>query len=93
VCWLLNIQEWYESEFVKKFHLDIKLLTHLKLNQNLISVVHFGIRCVAGYCNDGWGQFLAFVFGAAKTGCGRCHGQALAHPKFPSHKNAEPLMS
>lgn len=68
VCWLLNIQEWYEPEYVKTFHLDIKLLTHLKLNQNLLSIVHFGIRCVARYCNDGWGQLLAFVFGAAKRG-------------------------
>lgn len=44
------------------------MLTHLKLNQNLISIVHFGIKCIACSCNDGLGQLLAFGFGTAKRG-------------------------
>lgn len=68
LCWLLNIQDWYEFECVKIFHLEIRLLTHLKLNQNLISIVLLGIRCVAHYCNDGWRQLLVFRFEAAQGG-------------------------
>lgn len=44
------------------------MLTHLNLNQNFISIVHFGIKCVAHYCSDGWRQLLAFGFRAAKRG-------------------------
>lgn len=32
--------------YVKDFHLEIKLLNRLKLNKNLISIAHFGIRCI-----------------------------------------------
>jgi len=68
VFWLVNIHEWYEFEYINTFHLDIKMLTHLNLNQNFISIVHFGIKCVAHYCSDGWRQLLAFGFRAAKRG-------------------------
>lgn len=55
--------------YVKDFHLEIKLLNHLKLNKNLISIVHFGIRCVTFYCNKSGGrQILALRFRASERG-------------------------
>lgn len=53
----------------KDFHLEIKLVTHRKLNKNLISIAHFGIRCKTFYCiKGGGGLILSLRFRASERG-------------------------